>query len=55
MQFNLTQTLTQKAGYFSETPGRKHLSAVWQAVNVNTPGSFTTTKGLPPSFPSTLN
>lgn len=40
--------------YLSETAGRKQLSAVefGMDMNINTPGSFTITKGLPPSSTS---
>lgn len=40
--------------YQSETAGRKQLSAMefGMNTNINTPGSFMITKGLPPSFTS---
>lgn len=40
--------------YLSETAGRKQLSAMefGMDMNINTPGSFMITKGLPPSFTS---
>lgn len=42
--------------YLSETAGRKQLSAMEFGVdvNINTPGSVMITKGLPPTFPSSL-
>lgn len=49
-QINMESTLV----YQSETAGRKKLSAMefGMDMNINTPGSFKITKGLPPSFTS---
>lgn len=48
--------MESKALYLSETAGRKQLSAMefGMDLNINTLGSFMITKGLPPSFPSSL-